>query len=80
MLEYPDHHRFSQSDWHRINKAAHGADLVVCTEKDLVKLCRFPFARGRLAALRVDFSLEEADEERLYRLVLERLRLRVTSC
>lgn len=75
VLEYPDHHRFTQSDWHRINKAAHEADLVVCTEKDLVKLCRFPFARGRLAALRVDFSLGEADEARLYDLVLERLRL-----
>lgn len=75
VLEYPDHHRFTQSDWHRINKAAHAADLVVCTEKDLVKLCRFPFARGRLAALRVDFSLGETDEDRLYALVLERLRL-----
>ena len=75
VLEYPDHHRFTQSDWHRINKAAHEADFVVCTEKDLVKLCRFPFARGRLAALRVDFSLGEADEERLYTLVRERLRL-----
>lgn len=78
VLEYPDHHRFTQSDWHRINKAAHSAELVVCTEKDLVKLCRFPFARGRLAALRVDFSLGEADEERLYGLVRERLRLRTT--
>ncbi len=76
VLEYPDHHRFSQSDWQRINKAAHGADLVVCTEKDLVKLCRFPFARGRLAALRVDFSLGDADEARLYALVRDRLRLR----
>lgn len=75
VLEYPDHHRFTQSDWHRINKAAHAADLVVCTEKDLVKLCRFPFARGRLAALRVDFSLGETEEELLYQLVRERLRL-----
>lgn len=74
VLEYPDHHRFTQSDWHRINKAAHAADLVVCTEKDLVKLCRFPFARGRLAALRVDFCLGEADEERLCALVRDRLR------
>ncbi|MBM4270086.1 MAG: tetraacyldisaccharide 4'-kinase [Deltaproteobacteria bacterium] len=75
VLEYPDHHRFTTSDWHRINQAAHRADLVVCTEKDLVKLRRFPFARGRLVALRVDFTLPPTDEERLYALVLERLRL-----
>lgn len=76
VLEYPDHHFFTQSDWHRINQAAHRADLVVCTEKDLVKLARFPFARGRLAALRVDFSLGEADGERFFDLVRDRLRLR----
>ena len=74
VLEYPDHHRFTTSDWQRINHAARRADLVVCTEKDLVKLRRFPFARGRLVALRVDFALAPSDEERLYQLVLERLR------
>ena len=75
VLEYPDHHRFSQSDWHTITQAAHRADLVVCTEKDLVKLGRFPFARDRLAALRVDFTLEAEDAARLSALVGERLRL-----
>ena len=57
VLEFPDHHQFTQADWQRITQAGHRADLVVCTEKDIVKLRRFPFARGGLAALRVDFAL-----------------------
>ena len=69
VLEYPDHHRFSQSDWHHITQAAHRADLVVCTEKDLVKLGRFPFARGRLAALRVDFAPKSTGEHELLELI-----------
>lgn len=69
VLEYPDHHLFTQADWQRITQAGHRADLVVCTEKDIVKLRRFPFARGGLAALRVDFALRPGDEERLGDLV-----------
>lgn len=73
VLEFPDHHLFTQSDWQRITQAGHRADLVVCTEKDLVKLRRFPFARGGLAALRVDFVLRGRDEERLGALVEDRI-------
>src|SRR5262249_20908462 len=62
VLEYPDHYQYAASDWQRITQAAHRADLVVCTEKDLVKLRRFPFVRGGLAALRVDFALRPRDE------------------
>jgi tetraacyldisaccharide-1-P 4'-kinase len=60
---------FTQADWQRITQAGHRADLVVCTEKDIVKLRRFPFARGGLAALRVDFALRAGDDERLGDLV-----------
>lgn len=73
VLEFPDHHQYTQSDWQRITQAGHRADLVVCTEKDLVKLRRFPFARGGLAALRVDFCLRPRDEERFKELVVARL-------
>jgi tetraacyldisaccharide 4'-kinase len=76
VLEFPDHHQFTQADWQRITQAAHRADLVVCTEKDIVKLRRFPFARGGLAALRVDFALRARDEERLAALVEARIRAR----
>jgi tetraacyldisaccharide 4'-kinase len=73
VLEFADHHQYTQSDWQRITQAAHRADLVVCTEKDIVKLRRFPFARGALAALRVDFALRARDEERFAELVASRI-------
>ncbi|HEY8517854.1 MAG TPA: tetraacyldisaccharide 4'-kinase [Candidatus Binatia bacterium] len=73
VLEFPDHHQYTQADWQRITQAAHRAELVVCTEKDIVKLRRFPFARGGLAALRVDFALRERDEERFTELLKGRL-------
>ena len=73
VLEFPDHHLFTQADWHRITQAGHRADLIVCTEKDIVKLRRFPFARGGLAALRVDFALRGTDEEQLGALVDARI-------
>ena len=78
VLEFPDHHLYSQDDWQRITQAAHRAERVVCTEKDLVKLRRFPFARGRLVALRVDFRLG-ADEEDLYRSIRERVNTRLVE-
>ncbi|HZR83081.1 MAG TPA: tetraacyldisaccharide 4'-kinase [Candidatus Binatia bacterium] len=76
VLEFPDHHRYVAADWQRINHAAHAAEVVVCTEKDLVKLRRFPFARGSLTALRVDFALAPADEATLLALVRERVAAR----
>lgn len=73
VLEYPDHHVFDQADWQQISKVAHAADLIVCTEKDLVKLRRFPFARGRLVALRMELRLRPEDEQLLLDLVAERV-------
>jgi tetraacyldisaccharide 4'-kinase len=72
VLEFPDHHPYTHDDWQRITQAAHRAELVVCTEKDLVKLRRFPFARGRLVALRVDFRLGD-EEDTLYASIRERV-------
>jgi tetraacyldisaccharide 4'-kinase len=61
VFEFPDHHRYSSSDWQRLNQAARNADLVVTTEKDIVKLTRFPFARGKLLALRVAMVVARGD-------------------
>jgi len=69
VLEYPDHHSYSAADWREIHRAAANADLVVTTEKDLVKLERFPFARSELAALRLEITMGK-DEERLLALVM----------
>ena len=64
VLEYPDHHPYSASDWHRITTAARDAELIVTTEKDLTKLERFPFARDCLYALRLKVVID-GDEEKL---------------
>jgi tetraacyldisaccharide-1-P 4'-kinase len=71
VLEYPDHHDYSAADWREIRRAAAAAELVVTTEKDLVKLVRFPFARNEIAALRLEIDMG-ADEDRLLSLALGR--------
>ena len=62
VFEYSDHHRYSHADWQRIARGSRGADLVVTTEKDLVKLDAFPFATGNLVALRIEAEVERGDE------------------
>lgn len=61
VLQYPDHYTYSVRDWQRINRAARNADLIITTEKDIVKLIRFPFAREKLFALRVEMAVEHGD-------------------
>ncbi len=61
VLEYPDHHPYDTRDWHAIAAAAKDVDLIVTTEKDLVKLESFPFARGKLLALRLGVEVEDGD-------------------
>jgi tetraacyldisaccharide 4'-kinase len=60
-LEYPDHHDYSAADWQQINRIARDVDLIVTTEKDILKLMRFPFARGKLLALRVSMAVEQEE-------------------
>jgi tetraacyldisaccharide-1-P 4'-kinase len=80
VLEYPDHYQYTSSDWQRIWRAAATVDLVVTTEKDLVKLERFPFPRESIAALRLEISMGR-DEERLLLMALgvERLTVPATA-
>jgi len=58
VLEYPDHHPYDTKDWHEISNAAKNVEFIVTTEKDLVKLERFPFARGKLVALRLGVAID----------------------
>jgi tetraacyldisaccharide 4'-kinase len=60
VLEFPDHHTYTHADWQHISQLSKKCDLIVTTEKDLVKLERFPFATGRLLALRVEMHVESA--------------------
>jgi tetraacyldisaccharide 4'-kinase len=70
VLEYPDHHVYTPSDWQTIVKAAADADIVLTTEKDLVKLEKFPFARDSLYALRLEVVMSAQDAAQLDEIVL----------
>lgn len=63
FLEFPDHHDYTLEDWKKIAYRSRELDLVVTTEKDLVKLDKFPFAKDKLVAVRV--VMEVDDGERL---------------
>jgi len=57
-LEFPDHHVYTTADWQEINRMGRLVDLIITTEKDILKLQRFPFAKDKLLALRVAMSVE----------------------
>jgi len=61
-LEYPDHHAYSAKDWQEISRMARLIDLIVTTEKDILKLIRYPFARDKLVALRVGMNVEGGEQ------------------
>ena len=61
-LEFPDHHSYSEGDWREINRNRNQVDMIVTTEKDYVKLARFPFSAGKLMALRVEMAVDRAEE------------------
>ena len=65
-LEYPDHHRYSLADWRAIRSAADRAELVLTTEKDLVKLEGFSPALASLYAVRLEVVMDAADESQLF--------------
>ncbi|MGH7819181.1 MAG: tetraacyldisaccharide 4'-kinase, partial [Candidatus Binatia bacterium] len=69
FLEFPDHHAYGSEDWKKISLRSREFDLVVTTEKDLVKLEQFPFAKEKLVAVRV--AMEVEDGERLIDLIAD---------
>ncbi len=58
-FEFRDHHDYTAADWQQINRRGHYADIILTTEKDLIKLIRFPFAKDKLLALRVTMDVED---------------------
>ena len=71
VLEFADHHRYSSKDWQQINRAARNADLIITTEKDILKLIRFPFGREKLLALQITMAIENGD--RLIQAIVDRI-------
>ncbi len=73
VFEYPDHHAYTNADWQAMVNAMRDTDVVVTTEKDLVKLERFPFPRDSLYALRLEVTMDAADTRALDELILGRM-------
>jgi tetraacyldisaccharide 4'-kinase len=71
-LDYPDHHDYTPHDLENILSAARNADQIVTTEKDLVKLERFPMADVSIYALRLEVSMVADDETRVFDLIAAR--------
>ncbi len=72
VLEYPDHHAYTASDWQTIVNSIGEGKIVVTTEKDLIKLERFPFGRQSLYALRLEVEMAPADAAALDELIVGR--------
>ncbi|HLW70932.1 MAG TPA: tetraacyldisaccharide 4'-kinase [Candidatus Binataceae bacterium] len=73
---YPDHHRYRPEDWREIVAAAPAADLVITTEKDLIKLEGFSPQPAALYAVRLKVAMDDADEARLLAMVAEVIKAR----
>ena len=53
--------------------AMRDTDMVITTEKDLIKLERFPFPRDSLYALRLEVTMDGTDTRALDELILGRV-------
>jgi tetraacyldisaccharide 4'-kinase len=79
VFEYPDHHAYTSADWQTIVNAMRDVDITITTEKDLVKLERFPFPRDSLYALRLEVTMDPADAEALDELIMGRMNQRAAA-
>jgi tetraacyldisaccharide 4'-kinase len=79
VFEYPDHHAYTNADWQAIVNAMRDTDLVITTEKDLVKLERFPFPRDSLYALRLEVTMDAVDARALDELIPARVAAAATA-
>jgi len=70
-LEFPDHYAYGAQDWQQISRMARLVDLIITTEKDILKLTRFPFAKDKLLALRV--TLEVMNGEALVDAIVNKI-------
>ena len=60
--EYPDHHHYTSEDMESLAEWAVGADLVLCTRKDLVKLHHAALGRVPLWAVSVELRFLAGQE------------------
>lgn len=68
-LIFPDHYPYKLSDLALLKRQSQRADLLITTEKDMVKLKRLDIAHIPIRALRIESKLWE--EEEFYKKVIE---------
>lgn len=61
--EFPDHHDYARADVESLAQWAAGAELAVCTRKDLVKLGFTQIGAAPLWSIRVDLSFSAGERE-----------------
>jgi tetraacyldisaccharide 4'-kinase len=66
---FPDHHLYTTKDLNSIQKEVNKADLIVTTEKDMVKLMELNISHLPIRALRIEMKIWE--EEEFYQRVME---------
>ena len=66
---FPDHHFYTPEDLSSIEEKGKGADCIVTTEKDMVKLKRLDIHRLPVRALRIELKIWE--EEEFYQTVMK---------
>ena len=57
--EFPDHHPYSEQDHRDLLGLLSDVDRLVTTEKDAVKIRRYPWPEGKLLFVRLDLVLED---------------------
>jgi tetraacyldisaccharide 4'-kinase len=72
-MDFRDHYDYRARNWNNILAAARQADMIITTEKDLVKLERFAGREIPLYALRLKVTMEAHEESQLLTLVKERI-------
>ncbi len=72
--EFPDHHGYTRADMKSLVRWAAGAELAVCTRKDLVKLGLTQIGAAPLWSIRVDLGFSIGQRE--FEASLEGVRLR----
>ncbi len=57
--DFPDHHPYSKQDHEDLLRLLSDSDRLVTTEKDAVKLRRYPWPEGKILFVRLDLVLED---------------------
>jgi tetraacyldisaccharide 4'-kinase len=65
---FPDHYNYSQANWKNVEKLSTGADYIITTEKDWVKIELFSFAKPIIV---VEINVKVSPLESLEKLLID---------